>query len=127
MERVIRMSEALIEEIEEMHVLLRQQDGVRGDLPRALAASRRRLPRDIYQKGLLVAQALPLLKHPKLRMLQDEEMLRAAVQDVSRHLSEINVSERRKGLVLDVLGATVFALLVVVCAMFFVLRWRGFL
>ncbi|WP_282076459.1 hypothetical protein [Epibacterium ulvae] len=121
------MSEALIEEIEEMHVLLRQQDGVRGDLPRALAASRRRLPRDIYQKGLLVAQALPLLKHPKLRMLQDEEMLRAAVQDVSRHLSEINVSERRKGLVLDVLGATVFALLVVVCAMFFVLRWRGFL
>ncbi|WP_282091365.1 hypothetical protein [Epibacterium ulvae] len=127
MERVTRMSEALIEEIEEMHVLLRQQDGVRGDLPRALAASRRRLPRDIYQKGLLVAQALPLLKHPKLRMLQDEEMLRAAVQDVSRHLSEINVSERRKGLVLDVLGATVFALLVVVCAMFFVLRWRGFL
>jgi|GEM_PF-1120813 len=127
MERVIRMSEALIEEIEEMHVLLRQQDGVRGDLPRALAASRRRLPRDIYQKGLLVAQALPLLKHPKLRMLQDEEMLRAAVQDVSRHLSEINVSERRKGLVLDVLGATVFALLIVVCAMFFVLRWRGFL
>jgi len=127
MERVIRMSEALIEEIEEMHVLLRQQDGVRGDLPRALAASRRRLPRDIYQKGLLVAQALPLLKHPKLRMLQDEEMLRAAVQDVSRHLSEINVSERRKGLVLDVLGATVFALLVVVCAMLFVLRWRGFL
>ncbi|WP_282094790.1 hypothetical protein [Epibacterium ulvae] len=127
MERVIRMSEALIEEIEEMHVLLRQQDGVRGDLPRALAASRRRLPRDIYQKGLLVAQALPLLKHPKLRMLQDEEMLRAAVQDVSRHLSEINVSERRKGLVLDVLGATVFALLIVICAMFFVLRWRGFL
>ena len=29
MERVTRMSEALIEEIEEMHVLLRQQDGVR--------------------------------------------------------------------------------------------------
>jgi len=26
-----------------------------------------------------------------------------------------------------VLGATVFALLIVVCAMFFVLRWRGFL
>ena len=119
------MAQSIVEEIAQVHALLRDRESASGDLAAALKTTRRRLPRRIYRQGKVLAKALPLIEHPKLRLTLDETTLHKAAQEVKTYLETIDLADRRKGRVLDILGSIVFSLLVVFALLIVVLRWRG--
>lgn len=121
------MAQDIIAEIEELQVLLHQRENVSGDLASALSKVRRAMPRRIYKQGMRLAEALPLLEHPKLRMTQNIPALKGAVREVKAHLEGIDIADRRKGRVLSVLGSIAFSLIAVFALLIIVLRWRGFI
>ncbi|MEC8575651.1 MAG: hypothetical protein VXZ09_18660, partial [Pseudomonadota bacterium] len=87
----------------------------------------RRLPRRIYRLGQELAAVQPLLEHPKLRMTVEEEAkLSRSADEVIKHLKSIDLADRRRGRVLDILASMAFALIVVAVLLIVVLRWRGF-
>lgn len=120
------MSQTVLEEIEEIRSLLAERTQASGDLPLALRKARRQLPRRIYRQGMRLAEALPLLEHPKLSLTLDQVALHGASREVTAHLRSINLAERRKDRLLQVLGSMAFSLLAVVALLILVLRWRGF-
>ncbi|MGR3759800.1 hypothetical protein ACUXV3_06645 [Roseobacteraceae bacterium NS-SX3] len=120
------MARDLTAGIEEIRELLKERERASGDLALALKKARRRLPRRIYKQGMVLARALPLLEHPKLRLTVDEARLQGAVREVKAHLESIDVADRRKGQVLEVLASMAFALITVATLLIVVLRWRGF-
>lgn len=121
------MARDIFAEIEEVQQLLNSRAEASGDLVAALGKARRRLPRRIYKQGMRLAEALPLLQHPKLRLTQDEKSLHKAAVEVKNHLKAIDVADRRKGRILEILGSMAFAILVVFALLVTVLRWRGFI
>ncbi len=121
------MAQDILADIDELQELLKTNAGASGDLATALGKARRQLPRRVYKQGMRLAQALPLLEHPKLRLTLDENSLKGAAREVKTHLAAIDVADRRRGRVLDVLGSMALSLLVVFALLIAVLRWRGFL
>jgi hypothetical protein len=121
------MAQDILADIEELQELLKTNAGVSGDLATALGKAQRQLPRRIYKQGMRLVQALPLLEHPKLRLTLDEKSLHGAAREVKTHLAAIDVADRRKGRVLEILGSMAFSLLVIFALLITVLRWRGFL
>lgn len=121
------MAQDIFAEIEELQQLLHSRAEVSGDLATALGKARRHMPRRIYKQGMRLAAAMPLLQHPKLRLTVDAAALQGAVREVKAHLEAIDIADRRKGRMLDVLASVAFALLVVFALLILVLRWRGFI
>lgn len=121
------MAQDIFADIQEVKELLKSHAEVSGDLAAALGKARRHLPRRIYKQGLRLAEALPLLEHPKLRQTQDEKSLKKAALEVKNHLKAIDRADRRKGRILDILGSIAFSVLVVFVLLLTVLRWRGFI
>ncbi|WP_293572671.1 hypothetical protein [Phaeobacter sp.] len=110
-----------------MRSLLKEREKAGGDLASALKRARRRLPRRIYRIGLELAAVQPLLEHPKLRLtVQDTKLLRQA-EEIITHLRSIDLADRRRGRILDILGSMAFALLTATVLLLILLRWRGFL
>lgn len=120
------MAQTLSDTIAEVRSLLKDREGVGGDLQSALKKVRRKLPRRIYRLSMELAQAAPLLQHPKLQMTLDQVALQKAGREVVAHLKSIDLADRRKGRILDVLASISFALIVVAVLLLVVLRWRGF-
>ena len=121
------MAQDIFADIEELQQLLHSQAEVSGDLATALGKARRQMPRRIYKQGMRLVAAMPLLEHPKLRLTVDEAALQGAVREFKAHLRTIDVADRRKGRMLDVLASVAFALLTVFALLVLVLRWRGFI
>lgn len=119
------MALSIAEEISEVRDLLKDREHAAGDLAAALKKARRRLPRRIFRQGMLLAQAVPLMDHPKLRLTLDEPALRKAAGEVSGYLKSVDLADRRKGRVLDMLGGMAFSVLAVIVLLIVVLRWRG--
>ncbi|MBQ4825029.1 MULTISPECIES: hypothetical protein [unclassified Leisingera] len=119
------MAASLDQDIEDIRTLLKEREQASGDLAAALKRARRRLPRRVYKQGMKLADALPMLEHPKLRPTVDEKPLRGAAREVKAHLQKIDLADRRKGFWLGVLGSAAFSLLVVLILLVVVLRWRG--
>ncbi|MBK0328521.1 hypothetical protein I5535_14625 [Rhodobacteraceae bacterium F11138] len=97
--------------------------GLRAALPRA----RRQLPRRVGKDLKLLADAEPLLAHPKLRQTVDRASLSAAAGALTRHLEGIDKADRRKGWWLGMLGGLAFNLLAFSVLLIVVLIWRGYL
>ncbi|MEK0163150.1 hypothetical protein VWX97_02760 [Phaeobacter sp. JH18-32] len=121
------MAETLLKEIEQVQDLLKDREQAGGDLSAALNRARRRLPRRIYQQGLRLAEAQHLLAHPKLALTVDHEPLQRAAREVSKHLKSIDLADRRRGRILDIVATMAFSLIVVAVLLVVVLRWRGFI
>lgn len=119
------MAQSIIDDIQDVRALLKERESASGDLAGALKKTRRRLPRRIFRQGMLLAEALPLLEHPKLQFTVDEPRLRGAAREVKAHLEAIDLADRRKGRVLDILASIAFALIIVFALTVAVLRWRG--
>lgn len=119
------MAASLDQDIEDIRTLLKELEHASGDLAAALKRVRRRIPRRIYKQGMKLADALPLLDHPKLRLTVDEKPLRGAAREVKAHLQKIDLADRRKGFWLGVLGSMAFSVLAVLILLIVVLRWRG--
>lgn len=119
------MSDSIIQDITEIRELLKTREHASGDLTVALKKVRRRLPRRVFKQAMLLAQAEPLIEHPKLRLTLDEPALHKSAREVSAYLKTIDLADRRKGRVLDVLGSVAFSVLAVIVLVITVLRWRG--
>ncbi|MDA7965658.1 hypothetical protein [Ruegeria sp.] len=114
--------------IAETILLLRKKLGVRDKtLAASVRRAKRRLPRDVYKQVLILAQAEPMVDHPKLRLVLDTPALVKASDAVQAHLKAINLSERRWALFLSMLGSLALGILVLSLLALVVLRWRGYI
>ena len=119
------MAQSIAEEIAEVRSLLKTREHASGDLAVAFQKARRRLPRRIFRQGMLLAEAVPLMDHPKLRLTLDEPSLCKAASEVQTYLKSIDLADRRKGRGLEILGGMAFSVLAVIGLVIIVLRWRG--
>ncbi len=115
-------------EIARSLALLRDKLGIRAaGLREAMPRARRQLPRRIGRRAQLLADAEPLLRHPKLVRTLDRSALGAASRMLTEHLERIDKADRRKGWWLGLLGGLAFNLLTLAVLLIVVLVWRGFL
>lgn len=113
-------------QVEALESLLQSKLGVRGrTLSKRFARAGRRLPGRIQKAGRVITDFQSALDHPKLARLHDPGTVNAAFTEVRAHLNTIDPSERRKVMVLRVLGSAVFNLIVLVVAVIVFLRWQG--
>lgn len=116
------------DEISQIMQLMRDRLGVRAaDLTRAMNKAKPRLPRSVYKFGMILAQAEPMIEHPKLRLTLDADALGDAAQEVRKHLDAIDVADRRKGWFLGMLGGLSFNMIAFCVLLVAVLMWRGFI
>lgn len=108
--------------------LMEERLRVRGrGLTEKLRKGGRLLPRKVRAAAEVVAQAAVLSQNHKLLMQIDREAVAAAYDLCVRHLAGISLSERRKGLILNIAASITFSVLVVAVLLVAVLYWRGFL
>lgn len=85
-----------------------------------------KLPRRVRDAAEAMVQAQEMAQSPKLLMQVDPEAVAIAYDICVRHLNGVNLSERRKGMILDIAARIAFALLVVGVLLVAVLYWRGY-
>ena len=106
--------------------LLEERLRLRGaTLEARLKAAGRRLPRHVREAGAALAAALTMIQNPKTMHQVDDETVAVAYDICVRHLTAINPSTNRRGLLLDMAARVAFALLVVGVLFVAVLYWRG--
>lgn len=100
--------------------------GVRGrSLQKRLARAGRRLPKRVRRAGQVITKAEVTLAHPKLARLGDERAIDAAFREIIAHLQTIDPVDRRKGIILGILGSAVFNLILLIVALLVLMRWQG--
>lgn len=120
-------------EIEKFHsrvatleALMQAKLGVRGKtLSARFKRAGRRLPKRVQRAGRIISDAQTMAANPRLARLHDPKTLNTAFADVTAHLETIDPADRRKGVVLGVLGGMVFNLILLIAAIFALLRWQG--
>ena len=85
-----------------------------------------KLPRKVRDAAEALVQATQMCESPKLLMQIDYEAVAIAYDICVRHLNSVDLSKRRRGLLLDAGARIAFALLAVVVLVVGVLYWRGF-
>jgi len=114
--------------IAQTRALIREKLGVRSrDMARAARKAKHRLPRGIYQQAVLLAQAEPLSKHPKLRLTLDATAVTGAADEVQKYLNSIDLADRRRGWFLGMFGGLAFNLILFCVLLAAVLVWRGYM
>lgn len=107
--------------------LLKEKHGVRSrDLRGALQRTGRRLPRGLRRQGQVLLDAEKMAAVPKLSRQIDWAATRQAARDITRHLEQIDVSDRRKGRILGMMGLVAGQVLFVGVAFLVWLWWRGY-
>lgn len=121
------MDPKLAAQIARIETLLAEKFGAsRGSLARRAQKPGRALPRRVRKDLERLARAQGMTGHPKLsRMIDGKDATRAAIH-LRDWLEEVDVADRRKGRVLDLLGTLSFNLILVFVLLIAVLRWRGF-
>lgn len=108
--------------------LLEERLRLRGpDLAARLKRAGRTLPRPVRAAGQRLAEAAAMAQNPKLLLQLDEARIAADYDLCLRHLTQMNLWERRKGVVLGLALSTIMILLVVGGLVAGVLYWRGLL
>lgn len=128
----LRVGRILTESIEdkaaEIADLMKERLGIRGkDLTEKLRHTGRMMPKRVKHEATLLVEALVLAENPKLSRMIDHERLAVAHQTCVAFLESVDVADRRKGVMLGILGSLVMALLVVAALVISVLKWRGYL
>ena len=98
-----------------------------GRFERRLAKSIRRAPRRVKKAAGALLQARSYAGHPKLVVQIDERQLDRHFTTLINYLRSIDLVERRKGLVLSILGGVGFSLLLVFGLFVGWMVWRGYL
>ncbi|PIE13173.1 MAG: hypothetical protein CSA70_06235 [Rhodobacterales bacterium] len=99
----------------------------RGGFVARMSRAGRRLPRHLHRDGEMIAQAMALETHPKLRRRVDTGAVAQAHDRIRDHLLSIDPADRRKGAILSLLASLAVNLLGVAALLLAVLKWRGFL
>jgi hypothetical protein len=87
----------------------------------------RLLPRKIRAQARYLAEAAEQAQHPHLRTRIDMARTTEAYDSLCRHLTTLNLWERRRIAALNVLGSVAFNLLLLAALFIAVLVWRGYL
>jgi len=87
----------------------------------------RRLPREAHRAAEVLSKARMQSDHPKLSRLIDETSVQTAQSILLGHLDKIDPKERRKHIILSVLGTQAFNVLVVGALVVALMTWRGLL
>ncbi|MCK0149604.1 hypothetical protein MWU54_06195 [Marivita sp. S6314] len=106
-------------------LLAKQVGARRGTLAKRVAKAGRMLPVAVRNDIAAVAEAEQMSRHPKVGRRLDPKTTHAAYERAATFLRAIDVRDRRKGLVLSILGSMAFNILAVVTLLIIVLRWRG--
>lgn len=118
----------ITERMEQIRQLLGEKLGIRGgDLAEALRKGQHRLPRQLYKAGQNLVDAQPVLNHPKLALTVEKDALHKSADALQEFLEQIDLSDRRKGFLLSMVGGMVFNLLVLFGLVIWFLVWRGLL
>jgi hypothetical protein len=118
--------EEMRDRIDGLRRQLRDVHRIRGrDLRQALRRSKRLLPRYVRTAGARLAEAEPMLGHPKLERMLDFTALRAARKTVEEHLNSVDKADLRRGRLLGIAGAMAFNLLIVIALFLVWVRWVG--
>jgi len=113
---------------QELETLLAEKHGLSsGPLSRRLTKGLRRAPRAVKRAADGFVQAQIQMGNPKLMRLMDKAQVESQFQTLRDHLRAIDVADRRKGLVLSLLGSLGFNLIAVAAILVILLVWRGFL
>lgn len=113
---------------QELETLLAEKHGLSsGPLSRRLTKGLRRAPRAVKRAADGFVQAQIQMGNPKLMRLMDKAQVESQFQTLRDHLRAIDVADRRKGLVLSLLGSLSFNLIAVAAILVILLVWRGFL
>jgi hypothetical protein len=108
--------------------LAREKYGVRAkSLERAMRKIGRRAPSRLHRQAEVIAEAQQFAHHPKLMARVDQRAVARACTELEMHLRAIDVGERRKDRILDVLGSMSFNLILFVACLVVFLRWHGVL
>ncbi len=97
---------------------------------RGLAAKLHRggrlMPRSVRADAKRIAEALPLVRHPKLIRQVDVARLEAAERRVLAWLKTVDPRERRLDMVLGMAGGVALSILTTGALVIAVLIWRGY-
>ncbi|MEX0338613.1 MAG: hypothetical protein AB3N11_06200 [Arenibacterium sp.] len=112
--------------IDALHRMMRTKLKLRGrDFPATLDKGRRLLPKSVRKQAQMLADAIPLSSHPKLRATLDHEALDRAARELEAHLDSIDLAEQRKSWLLGVLGSIAFNLLLIIGALVAFALWHN--
>ncbi|SLN39216.1 hypothetical protein PEL8287_01928 [Roseovarius litorisediminis] len=112
--------------VEQLEAQLRAKLGVRGrNLEARLRRAGRRLPKRLHQAGKVITEAQSKMAHPKLARLTDAEQVDRAFSHLGAYLDTIDRADRLKGALLGILGGLVFNLILLMVAVYGLLRWQG--
>ena len=112
----------------ELEALLAEKCGqTSGPFALRLKRGVRRAPRSVRHAAVSFAQTFTQMGHPKLARLMDASKVDDQYDILRSYLRGIDVADRRKGLLLSVLGSVSFSLLAMLALLLIFLRWRGYL
>lgn len=108
--------------------MMKDRLNIRGkDLAEKLRHTGRLMPKRIKLEARVLAEAMALAENPKLSRMVDHERVEVAYNNCIAFLETVDVADRRRGVVLGILGSVVLAVLAVTVLVLAVLVWRGFL
>lgn len=87
----------------------------------------RRAPSRVHRAAGVILRAQEMSGNPKLMRRLDPVKVENALIEVQDFLTHVDPKDRRKGVILGVLGSIVFNLILVFILLVLVLRWRGYL
>ena len=97
----------------------------KGDLMQQIAQRQKRLPRALRADARKIAEAVPLLEHPKLSRQLDIDTLSLATDRVLGHLKQVDPRDRPWVKVVQVLSWVLLALVVLGFAYLFYQKFQG--
>ena len=130
--RRLRVGRILTEQVHEKAIevadMMKERLGIRGkDLAGKLRHTGRMMPKRIKREAAYLAETSALAENPKLRRMIDNAHVNAAHRTCIDYLETVDVADRRKGVLLNLLASVTLALIVVAALLITVLVWRGFI
>ena len=117
--------EAMAEDVARLMAARLKIDGT--GLAAKLGRSRRVLPREIRAEAQMLVDAAALAGAPKLARQLDQARLAEAHEICRAYLEPMGRAERRRGMVLGMLGSLGLVVIVTFALVLAVLLWRGYL
>jgi len=122
------LQDSLQEKTEQVAELMKIRLGIRGkDLATKLRHTGRMMPKRIKREAAFLVETAGLAESPKLSRMINLERVEAAHKACVEFLESVDVADRRKGVVLGILGSLAMVFLVVTVLVLSVLKWRGYL
>ena len=122
------MKEFIDEKAAHVDDLMKERLNIRGrDLAAKLRHTGRMLPKRIKREVAFLAETEKLAENPKLHPMINRDRVEKAYHACVEYLDSVDDGERRKDLLLGILGNIAMGFLVVSALVVTVLVWRGYI